>query len=273
MLTQTAQSKTVFPAWNVHHWRAVDDRVRGGSSVSHLDEVEPPHETASEKHGKTAARFWGNLDTSTLGGAGFASQAYRYGPSPLQLPQISYSGLRVTYLPDPDTKYTADTPLTYTLILKTVPTAHIPKEPRIPPRPRESQLSYEATFSLPSHLIASHSGRRESLQATFTWDDFQATYRGRRVHKGEERWVPLDPGVIYELSFMCRSDFDKQKGDFGVVITSLEAVLKRESKQGWSVWTWLSGVQDWFRWMMGWNRIKLDDEERDVKDEKRALMA
>ena len=47
-------------------WTAVDDRVRGGSSVSYLKP------SAGVTNG---AVFYGNLDTKTLGGAGFASQA------------------------------------------------------------------------------------------------------------------------------------------------------------------------------------------------------
>lgn len=58
----------VFPPWNYERWRAVDDRVRGGSSISHLDAVEfdwdanfnvnPSTEKVSKQMG---ARFWGNL--------------------------------------------------------------------------------------------------------------------------------------------------------------------------------------------------------------------
>jgi hypothetical protein len=59
----------VFPPWNFDRWRAVDDRVRGGSSISHFDpvEVDVQNEDAevdlsTEKVSKgKAARFWGNL--------------------------------------------------------------------------------------------------------------------------------------------------------------------------------------------------------------------
>jgi hypothetical protein len=59
----------VFPPWNFDRWRAVDDRVRGGSSISHFDSVEVDVETenaevdlSTEKVSKgKAARFWGNL--------------------------------------------------------------------------------------------------------------------------------------------------------------------------------------------------------------------
>lgn len=50
--------------WSPLDWTAQDDRVRGGSSQSYLD-ASPFSPTAV---------FYGNLDTTTLGGAGFASQ-------------------------------------------------------------------------------------------------------------------------------------------------------------------------------------------------------
>lgn len=53
--------------WNTTSvtWIPVDDRVRGGSSQSHFTIV---NDTSF------LARFSGELDTSTLGGAGFASR-------------------------------------------------------------------------------------------------------------------------------------------------------------------------------------------------------
>jgi hypothetical protein len=69
---QLAKSADIFPPWHFDRWRAVDDRVRGGSSISHLDRVEcdsrvNSHEVMSEKEstGHSAARFWGNLGTCT----------------------------------------------------------------------------------------------------------------------------------------------------------------------------------------------------------------
>ena len=58
----------VFPSWSFDQWRAVDDRVRGGSSISHLDSVhiesssEVQVDSSTEKVSKQkGARFWGNL--------------------------------------------------------------------------------------------------------------------------------------------------------------------------------------------------------------------
>lgn len=60
------------------------------------------------------------------------------------------------------------------------------------------------------------------------------------------------------LSFMCRSDFGKQEGDFTLEVVSLEVLDKPRSTPlvaytGWSgaVWLWLAGWATLFsRW---WN--------------------
>ena len=53
--------------WHVNDWRTVDDRIRGGSSKSVLEQKDDG-----------SVVFRGELDTTTLGGAGFASQVYYY---------------------------------------------------------------------------------------------------------------------------------------------------------------------------------------------------
>lgn len=68
--------KPIFPPWHFHQWRAVDDRVRGGASVSHLDSIELDRNdydlqdasisVAEQGDGKgkgkiIGARFWGHL--------------------------------------------------------------------------------------------------------------------------------------------------------------------------------------------------------------------
>lgn len=76
----TLSSKgAVFPPWDLATWRAVDDRVRGGSSQSHLDPIYGHSKMGvpdallgsnnDEKDGRgregsevvVGARFWGNL--------------------------------------------------------------------------------------------------------------------------------------------------------------------------------------------------------------------
>lgn len=53
----SSSSSNIFPSWHFASWTAVDDRVRGGSSRSHLDPVEVDLQGESTK----AARFWGTL--------------------------------------------------------------------------------------------------------------------------------------------------------------------------------------------------------------------
>ncbi len=56
--------KSIFPPWHFTTWTAMDDRVRGGSSISHLDPVEVSLSSrADDKKPKTVtgARFWGHL--------------------------------------------------------------------------------------------------------------------------------------------------------------------------------------------------------------------
>jgi hypothetical protein len=53
----SSSRSAIFPSWHFASWTAVDDRVRGGSSRSHLDPVEVEVKGKSTK----AARFWGTL--------------------------------------------------------------------------------------------------------------------------------------------------------------------------------------------------------------------
>ncbi|WWC86045.1 uncharacterized protein L201_000916 [Kwoniella dendrophila CBS 6074] len=291
--TKQPETEVIFPSWHFDHWRAVDDRVRGGSSISHLDKVQLDHSDEDvyedlekgEKSHRIAARFWGNLDIDTLGGAGFASQSYRYGPSPLKLSKIDFDGILIKYQLDfnktkddnnisSEAEAESTKPKRFTFVLKTTPTSHIPKHPKIPNKPREAQLTYEVQFDLP-HQTSSVSSTSSS-EASFKWQDFRAVYRGKTIPEGDEKWVPLDTNLIYELSLMCRSDFGKQKGDFGVIINSIEAIKKKQTPTGNGFWdsitTMWSNLRDWVTNLFNWSssgKIKLDD----VGDEEKRLIA
>ncbi|ODO11929.1 hypothetical protein I350_00713 [Cryptococcus amylolentus CBS 6273] len=270
----------LFPPFHFHKWRAVDDRVRGGSSVSHLDPVkidvhghvssvaqDEIEEMEKKGHGgkdHLAGRFWGNLDIRTLGGAGFASQAFRYGPAPLHFPRHKYSGISITALTDPlqsvDEKHPH--PENFTFVLKTSPTAHIPKHPKTPAPPRAAQLTYQVEFNI-SHGGASTRTPGEK-KFTFPWGEFKATYRGREIKKGDPQWVPLDTSSIYEVSLMCRSDFGQQEGDFGVIVTDISAVEKGQEEEDEDEGCW-SGVVGWFKWAIGAERgIRLEEDEDEL---------
>lgn len=99
------------------------------------------------------------------------------------------------------------------------------------------------------------------------WSEFKPHYRGREIPRDDERWKPLDTEGIYEISFMCRSGFGKQQGDFGIIIESLSGMGKknnglmglrggREGLTAWlrSWWIWLSS------WFVGGGRIRLDEK-------------
>ncbi|KAK8865751.1 hypothetical protein IAR55_000898 [Kwoniella newhampshirensis] len=307
----------LFPPFHFSHWRAVDDRVRGGSSVSHLDPVEidvsgrvtevsaddddeRKERDVKEKKTIRGARFWGTLDIKTLGGAGFASQVYRYGPYPLHLPRTEYTGISLSVLPDPSLDTTTKSsspdddetmkpakPTRYTLVLKTSPTSNIPKHPRVPAPPRAAQLSYEASFVVGSPPSSSHcdpSSSEKGYQAKgheviLGWNAFKAFYRGREVKEGEARWVPLDTNSVYEISLMCRSGFGEQEGEFGLIVTSIDGIRKADNEtekekvvsSNWLSWWWsvfVGWICSWLRWDRG---IRLTDEEEGDMDEKAGL--
>ncbi|KAH7238956.1 complex I intermediate-associated protein 30-domain-containing protein [Fusarium tricinctum] len=171
--------------WDSSLWTAQDDRVRGGSSISHLTVSSP-----------TQAVYHGNLDTKTLGGAGFASQRTQ---GDLGLDLSGATGLQLVLgAGSSDHKFTLN-------VKDTLPGKR--KDGR-----DESGVSWEVDFEAP----------REGGVLVKTWDEFKATYRGREVKDPE----PLKTNEIKRISLMTRSFFDKQDGDFKLVINSIAAVKK-----------------------------------------------
>lgn len=102
------------------------------------------------------------------------------------------------------------------------------KPPTRPDGRRESVVSYEFEFDVQDLLKRIGGGenyseeekKRTLLEVEAKWKDFKATYRGRPKPDAPE----LDPSDIYELSFMCRSNFGSQAGPFSLDIVSLSAV-------------------------------------------------
>jgi hypothetical protein len=119
-------------------------------------------------------------------------------------------------------------------------------------------------------------GRRDAVTVLAKWEDFKPTYRG----KPQEGAKKLDPTSIYEcvflflfdlpfphpssqsrgaddetmsrLSFMCRSSFGQQAGEFELEIVSLaeagrEGALQRAS--GW-VERLVALMRGWREWVM-----------------------
>ncbi|KAI9698966.1 MAG: hypothetical protein M1836_003155 [Candelina mexicana] len=156
--------------WSPNDWTASDDRVRGGKSQSYLD--------CSAQD--IIARFHGNLDIATLGGAGFASQRTTGEDRCWDL--SAYDGLGLD-LVDADEKR-------YTLILK---------DELLPPNPEndreQSSISYEFDFR-----VEDSSNRNKSTHLFVPWSDLKATYRGR-----EQKDAPaLNRSSIKRMSLMMR---------------------------------------------------------------------
>jgi len=203
-------------------------------------------------------------DISTLGGAGFASQTHLFAPAPLHFSRVEYDGLRLSILPDEHASESS--PSNFTLVLKNTIRTKPPKEPKLPPQPEPAVLTYEASFTRPSSSkdITSHKPK----QVEFGWEDFKPHYRGREVSRDDEKWKPLDTEAIYEISFMCRSGFGKQEGDFGVVITGVYGLRKGNmdmSRRGHGGLRGLSAwLGSWWGWFWSWfsssGKIRLDEK-------------
>ncbi|KAJ4312602.1 hypothetical protein N0V84_009840 [Fusarium piperis] len=172
--------------WTQDLWTASDDRVRGGSSISHLTVRDPPSQ----------AIFHGNLDTKTLGGAGFASQRTK---GVLSLDLSRTVGLQLDLA-------AGNSEQTFTLTVKdTIP------ERREDGRD-EAGVSWEVDFEAPA----------DGGVIVKKWHEFRATYRGRDIDDPK----PLDLGDVKRISLMMRSFFDQQDGDFKLVVNSIAAVNK-----------------------------------------------
>ncbi|PWN26623.1 CIA30-domain-containing protein [Jaminaea rosea] len=194
-------------------FKAVDDRVRGGSSTSQTNL------TASGQ-----LLFSGFLDTTTLGGAGFASQ--QYGQSlPITLDKAGWQGLEVKVCSPPPSqkggKEGNDQPgggkgpvTSYVLNLYTTMPV------KRPDGRNESSTVYEYNFN-----VSTSSAEVSAFHPA--WSDFEPTYRGRPQPSAPK----LDPEEIKMWSIMARSDFGSQSGPFELVVDSISAVKKGDSKK------------------------------------------
>lgn len=148
--------------WQASQWVTSDDRVRGGSSQSHLTASNP-----------STAKFYGNLDTSTLGGAGFASQ---YSAGALELDLSHWEGIVIDVAESSDGKR-------YALTIKD----------NVPPRREDGRLKSTVTWE--AEFKPNGPGK-----IFLGWDDFKATYRGK--DRPDEK--PLDRANIQRIGIMMR---------------------------------------------------------------------
>ena len=193
-------------SWSSTSWTTVDDRVRGGSSISSL----------TINSSTNSATFSGNLDTKTLGGAGFASQFASKATDSEKKEKIdniwdlaAYDGIEIE-MGSGDGK-------TFTFILKD----EVPED-RGDGR-MGAGLSFEAKFEAPDTTSAIlDQGRLEDGKVKkmfLAWKDFKPFYRGKEV-EGKE----LKKENVARVGLMMRSYFGGQEGSFEVEISSVKAV-------------------------------------------------
>ena len=145
-------------------WQTVDDRVRGGSSISNLEALS-----------NNGALFSGNLNTTTLGGAGFASQFSQEVDDGWDL--SAYAGILIKYC-EADGK-------TYTVIIKDEPREEQRQDGR-----EKAGLSWESHFD----------GKKRGGQVCVKWDDFKPVYRG----KEQEKVRKIKVGEVHKFGLMVR---------------------------------------------------------------------
>ncbi|KAK0660000.1 Uncharacterized protein DIS24_g3567 [Lasiodiplodia hormozganensis] len=184
--------------WNAADWTSSDDRVRGGKSHSYFD----------ISGTNPVARFYGNLDIKTLGGAGFASQRTTGENRTWNID--GYDGIQIEVAKSDSKKYTFNI-----------------KNQLLPPDPNtgreQSTISYEYDFFAPSPNATG-----ETTTIFIPWKDFKATYRGRE----DPEAPPVDLTDIKRFGIMMRSFFGGQEGNFSLSIKSISAVRKcSENKQ------------------------------------------
>ena len=139
-----------------------------------------------------SARFYGHLDISTLGGAGFASQF-----SPLS--DIDSNGWNLSAYDGIEIAYSEADGKEYTLILKD----ELPDTKRDDGR-EKAGVNWEVDF------VALKA--RTEITLWFPWKDFKATFRGRPKDDAGE----LKKEAVRRLGIMMRSQFGKQEGDFSI---------------------------------------------------------
>jgi Complex I intermediate-associated protein 30 (CIA30) len=160
--------------WHVNDWKTVDDRIRGGSSKSVLEQKDD------------FVVFRGELDTKTLGGAGFASQVYYYDKS---IDFTQFKGICVEL-----GEFDDDKSLALNLF------NHLPND-RGDGR-NASGITHKAVFNPVS-----------GGSVYLPFNDFKPTFRGK-----EREGPPLDLAHIHGIGIMMQSFFNKQSGPFKISI-------------------------------------------------------
>ena len=182
-LASDHQANLGLRPWIPPPWITTDDRIRGGISQSHVSALP-----------SNSARFYGHLDTSTLGGAGFASQFCSADADENWTWDLSkFDGIEVV-VEKGDGKV-------YTLILKDVEQAAKREDGR-----EKAGVSWEVEFRAGQNKRVQESEKYTDILASeditiwVPWSEFKATYRGKEKKDAGE----LKRGEIRKLGLMMR---------------------------------------------------------------------
>jgi len=168
-------------------WTTTDDRVRGGASQSYLTALP-----------NNCARFYGHLDTSTLGGAGFASQL-----SPPEItPNAETEGKKdniwdLSLYDGMEIEVGKGDGKVYTFILKDEEQAEKRDDGR-----EKAGVNWEVEFRAGKvdDESAKKDGKEEGTKVWIPWGDFKATFRG----KEKEDAGKLKTGEVSRVGLMMR---------------------------------------------------------------------
>lgn len=210
---------TLMPPFPVMQFRTVDDSLRGGLSQSYM---------STHPYGM---RFHGTLNYSVLG-AGFASQYLD--SKKARLGQESTTG---TVSGSSWNFDNSDG------IILTLYDSHEEKFSNVSGNIRQYQLNFYDTPEKKQSdgRNASRVSYEFAFEPKFQDDEYKIKipfsklkpfYRGRAVDKR-----PLDISSITGLSFMVRSNFTKQGGDFSIVISDVSTY----KEDRWSLWACIFG--------------------------------
>ncbi|KAI8612254.1 NADH:ubiquinone oxidoreductase intermediate-associated protein 30 [Chytriomyces sp. MP71] len=185
LTTRTPKVLFGFKNWRASDWMPVTDQVRGGISTASLTEV------------GRCARFSGLLDTSTLGGAGFAS--VKFDKIPFNLDEFEGIKLRVA---KSDGKG-------YTLNLTN----------EVSSKRADGRLESVAEFKCGFNTNA----QEDAHVVTLPFAAFKPYYRGREI-TDPSKMPHLNSSNIVQVSIMMQSYFDSQKGEFEIDLEAIEAI-------------------------------------------------
>lgn len=161
------------------------------------------------------AEFSGNLDITALGGAGFASQRTADGVPGWDV--SDYDALVLDVARANDRKYT--------LTLKDEVL------PRRPDGRDQSTVSWEYDFVVGDGKGGTAAGGGSTAGSTrlvIPFEEFKPTYRGKPKPDAE----PLDLKNVKRVSFMMRSFFGTQEGDFSIVFNSVAVEKRNKGRDG-----------------------------------------